>query len=311
MVISSGPGGVCASKKSAVDVVDYGYGDDVVPSATSQSDKDNEVDYGYGDVSASASTSTRSRGTGTSTGTGQEEVSAAAMPKKLPRRSSLKLGSAYGPETRSDEPCCCATTTTRTRRASISCPGEINIEQKPPQQRQRRPSISFRNCDEVKEVESVRSLTDEPSKLWIQKDELDRIRKQACLLVNLARQRQQQFSIRSSGSSPSVLVEEEDTTNGNQTTICTRGLERFLDDREAQHRIQESRYSVLAEQDHQRALVEAGCAAHCNDAVLRRIYAEAVAESCDKARDRAEIDHAHMRQDYRIARRRMRRMSVS
>jgi hypothetical protein len=103
------------------------------------------------------------------------------------------------------------------RRALIGYTGEVTVTLPGRSEPlRRRTSISFNDYDEVKTVEPVSSLTNEPEKLWYQSEEYDQIKERIFLLLDLA---------------------ASDIT---ENRICTRGLER--------HQCGEEREKLMEEQ---------------------------------------------------------------
>jgi hypothetical protein len=150
----------------APDIAKYGYEDvDAEQKATPTYVALDIAKYGYGDVDA------------------EQE---AAPTYKASRRSSLKQAGTP-------------------RRSSIGYTGEVTVTLPGRSEPlRRRTSISFNDYDEVKTVEPISALTNEPKKLWYQSEEYDQIKERIFLLLDLA---------------------ASDIT---ENRICTRGLERHL-----------------------------------------------------------------------------------
>lgn len=222
----------------------YDYGDvDVEQKARPTYKAPDIAEYGYGDIDA------------------EQE---AAPTHKASRRSSLKQAGIP-------------------RRASIGYTGEVTVTLPGRSEPlRRRTSISFNDYDEVKTVEPISSLTNEPEKLWYQSEEYDQIKERIFLLLDLA---------------------ASDIT---ENRICTRGLERHLC--EEREKLEEDQhlawYAVFLEQYMQR---NEGV---FDDETVSKMYELSTKDSKMQAMQRGLQDAADVESDTRCVRLMMRRLSM-
>jgi hypothetical protein len=183
---------------------------------------------------------------------------------KPPRRSSLKQAGTP-------------------RRASIGYTGEVTVTLfGSSEQIRRKTSISFNDYDEVKTVEPVSSLTNEPEKLWYQSEEYDQMKERIFLLLDLA---------------------ASDIT---ENRICTRGLERHLC--EESENLEEKQhlawYAVFLEQYMQRS------EGVFDDETVSKIYELTTMDSKMQAIQRGLQDAADIESDTRCIRLMVKRLSM-
>ena len=172
---------------------------------------------------------------------------------KMPRRSSLKCSddNSSNPQQR------------RERRSSISYKGEIKVVLPGRRTVRRRISIGFEEEDKnaVKEIQPLTELGVDKADLWIAPEQAAINMQKAALVAEWALQ----------FGAPS---------------LCLRGLEGHLDANDARESIQAGHWTVLGEQDEQRAQ-----GIFCDQAI-GDVYAAAAAYSRDKAQFLAEEDYA-------------------
>lgn len=240
---------------------DFSYGDGA-PDAETNETEDFEYYYNYGDGSPDtarekfdydgevASPCAASRGGNT----------------RSTRRSSMKQGGAP-------------------RRSSIGYSGEI-IVNLPGINRpvKRRTSITFDKKEQIREVASMSSLTDDPKELWFQAEEFRKIHKNARMITYIA--------IRGGDG---MLKSKQ---------LCIRGLERHINNKFVQEEQSIARQSVLLEQYHQR---ESGSS---DEDMVAKVYHLASMQSQARARIRGCEDEANIISYTRHARRMMRRSSM-
>lgn len=235
---------------------DYGY-DDAAPDAanwpeaatteTKPSQKEEDL-YGYGDA---APTPRTANDTSNKTQTA--------------RRSSLKSSSGGG-----------------RRRASISYSGEISLRLPTGEVTKRRTSVSFKDDADVKNIEPVADMVDNPRRLWFQEEEYSHIRSKISAVLKGAQ-------------------------NGDQESktswLCTRGLETLMGGGISSYERQEAYASVLEEQEMQKARGK------YNDEHLRTMYSFHTVDSQVLASERAENDAKEVEQYLKITRKMCRRLS--
>jgi hypothetical protein len=206
-------------------------------------EKASAVKYGYGD---------------------DVEETAAPTFEKARRRSSLKQAGS-------------------SRRSSIGYTGEVTVmlpgRSEP---LRRRTSIAFNDYDEVKTVEPVSSLTNEPEKLWYQSEEYDLIKKRIFKLLDLA-----------------ASAHPDDK-------ICMRGLESHL--AEEKQKLKEEQhlawYAVFLEQYEQR---NEGV---FDDEIVSKLYELSTVDSKMLAMQRGRQDAADIESYTKKTRLMMRRLSM-
>ena len=210
-------------------------------------DAQDDTEYGYEEALASY---------------GYEEATprAGGAAARASRRSSLK-------------------TTGRPRRASISYTGEVEVKLRDNTIVRRRTSISFTDRDDVKEVESAKSLAEQPDALWTTDLDYFRSKEEAKHLIHTMRR-----------SPPNKPVPAD---------LCVRGLEYHLQDSKT-HTM--SRNLVLNVQKNQK-MVGLVC-----DETLSKVYSHLTAESAARAAALGASDYAEVKQEHRLTKRLMNRM---
>jgi hypothetical protein len=186
-----------------------------------------------------------------------------------PRRSSLK-GSAGD-----DHP--------RGRRASIGYTGEMTLVLPTGETKQKRSSISFADNPDVREVEPVASMVENPRTLWFQAAEYEHILDKVQDMVEQAKSRPRGGKERTSW-------------------ICTRGLESIINNRYVEERA-EATATVLDENRMQKT--------HKNydDEYLRNMYRFHSADSQHRAEELAKKDQKDVEEYLKVTRKMCRRMS--
>jgi hypothetical protein len=178
---------------------------------------------------------------------------------RTPRRSSMKQGSI--------------------RRASISYTGEMAVtlpgKKKPVR---RRTSIAFAEEAEVREVEPIATLTDEPQTLWYQEEELSSIKDRLRAVVN--------------------TVENGELNS----KVCIRGLEGHIGGN-TRIKVRAAWEAVKGEQTMQKIEGE------FNDDGISTMYKLFTKDSATQAAERAQQDAADIDKYQRETRRMMRRLS--
>ena len=185
-----------------------------------------------------------------------------------PRRSSLKTSRHYRPRAPAQ------------RRASSL--GDNAIVQ-------RRPSITFHDHDDVKEVEPAVALTDEP--LWMSPVEHVKSKEDAKSLI-----RSLQKTGRDADDCGPLIIDEN---------VCIRGLEHYLDG--SQHNpawttSRQSRSLVLRVQASQKL---AGMPS--DEEMMSQLYGRLSLESARRARRMGAQDFAQVQQDHRMTKRSLNR----
>ncbi|KAG7356234.1 hypothetical protein IV203_000920 [Nitzschia inconspicua] len=200
---------------------------------------------------------------------------AAPTPRKTgtgttPRRSSLK-GSAGEDGRRAG------------RRASIGYTGEMTLVLPTGATKKKRSSISFADNNNVREVEPVASMVENPRTLWFQKAEYEHILEKVQDLVEHAK---------------------SEPVGGKQrpTWVCTRGLENAINSRYVEERA-EATATVLDENRVQKY--------HKNydDEYLRQMYRFHSADSQHRAEQMAKKDEKDVEDYLKVTRKMCRRMS--
>ena len=178
---------------------------------------------------------------------GYEEV--APCPHRLGRRSSLRHEGAP-------------------RRSSIGYTGEIEniLPSSGGRPIRRRTSISFDGNDEVKEVQPMKELAEDPKQLWFQNEEYNLIREKAQLLTDFA----------------SASMEGDNILAGTQ--FCFRGLESHINAPYIENEQVLAWKSVFFEQYYQRT--QGGF----DEEVVARLYEMASMASRARALERAKGD---------------------
>jgi hypothetical protein len=280
------------------DVKDYGYGRSASPSVTLP-EKDVK-DYGYGRASPSPSLTSEDSSSKYGYGDGNgnpaseaEDVSKYGYGDDASPEVAAQYG--YGDADAAPSDCGASRPSTRTprrssmkqgnntsgRRASIGYTGEVEMKlpgRKDPVRR--RTSIAFSQEDEVKEVERVSTLTDDPKALWFQKDELHNIKTKLRTII---------------GS-----VERGDENAGK---LCTRGLECHIG-QSSKTKINAAWDAVVIEQYMQHTK------GNFDDETISKKYKIFARGSQEKAAERAKEDEAAIARYQNDTRRRMRRMSM-
>jgi hypothetical protein len=212
-------------------------------SAEKQAPQKEEDMYGYGDAAPTPRTN-------------------AASNTVVSRRSSLKSGGR--------------------RRASISYSGEISLKLPSGEMTKRRTSVSFKDDADVKDIEPVADMVDNPRRLWFQEEEYSHIRSKIDRVLEGARN-----------------GEKESTTSW----LCTRGLETLMGRGISYYERKEAYQSVLEEQDIQKAQGK-----H-DDEHLRTMYSFHTMDSQFLATEKAENDAKEVEQYLKITRKMCRRLS--
>jgi hypothetical protein len=238
---------VVVENNAALDEADkYGYSD-----AKPDSANITEVDYGYGDAVPDSATVC-----GYGDAAPDSACPSDASPK-MPRRSSMK-GSA-GPSH---------------RRASIGATMST-VDAHLPGNRplRRRRSITFQESVDVKQVEPVKSLAEEPDNLWFKDNEYDMMRTKIMTLIN---------HIHSSGESSGIDANGCISVNGK--AYCSRGLENLLNPELTQLKTSRALSCVLDEQFLQRQIGD------FDEETLANIYKFCTLRSQREASQRASQD---------------------
>jgi hypothetical protein len=246
------------SPNSVVKDYDYGYGEArpdsdarVEMETRPRSSRRSSVkgagaakDYGYGDACPDSAVESR-------------------PVRTTPRRSSMKQGDH----------------STSRRRASISCTGEMEMnlpgKKKPVR---RRTSIAFAEEADVRLVEPIATLTDEPETLWFQEEELSNIKDRLRAVVN--------------------TVEHGELNS----KVCIRGLEGHIGGN-TRAKVRAGWDAVTGEQTMQK--IEG----KFNASGISTMYKMFTKESANQAAERAQQDAADIDKYQRETRRTMRRMS--
>lgn len=181
-----------------------------------------------------------------------------SLPGPMPRRSSLKQGDG---------------SMGRRRRASIQMGEEVTVylpgKDTPVR---RRSSIKFSDAVKVRNVESLKSLTDSVKDLWFQGEEYARMRRNSWDLVS--------------------RVERGQTGIGTKK-FCVRGLERLLDRETVLHNREKAWKTVFVEQDLQRSR------GNFDDGYVARAYRCSTKECAQAAASRGKQDekaiHSYVR----------------
>ena len=198
--------------------------------------------------------------------------------KAFPRRCSLKTSENYKPRP-------------QRRRATIAC-AQGNLSDGGTVGVKRRSSITFQEKDDVKEVEPLMKMTDEP--LWMTPVEHVKSKEEAVRLI-----RSIQYNEKSSHG------ENNDAENEDDDNLCTRGFEHYLEsNRYKRSGSRHSRNLVFQEQRKQKT---AGTS--CREEAISQIYSRLTLESARRARQLGAQDFAEVRQEYRATKRSMARMS--
>jgi len=191
-----------------------------------------------------------------------------ANSRKAPRRSSLKGSECSGG---------------KQRRASIGYTGEMTLVLPTGETKKKRTSISFAEHSDVKEVQAVADMVDNPQTLWFQANEYEHILRK----IN-------------------DLVEEEKSrpkgSKDRPSWICTRGLENVIDDTHLDERA-EATATVLDENRVQK-IRKSYDAVH-----IRNMYLFHTGESQHRAQEMAKKDQKDVEEYLSITRRMCRRMS--
>lgn len=171
----------------------------------------------------------------------------------------------------------------RERRASIGYTGEMTLVLPTGETKQKRSSISFAENADVKEVEPVASMVDNPRTLWFQAAEYEHILDKVQDLVEQAK------------ATPRGK-------KGRESWICTRGLENIISSRYLEERA-EATATVLEENRMQKS--------HKNydDQYLRNMYRFHSADSQHRAEEMAKKDHKEVEEYLSLTRKMCRRMS--
>ncbi|KAL3909948.1 MAG: hypothetical protein SGARI_002353, partial [Bacillariaceae sp.] len=196
---------------TATEIDKFGYG--VAQPDSAKVDKygygeaapDSAIDYGYGEAAPDSPNRTPSR--------------------RTPRRSSMKGSSCRAG-----------------RRASVGAvmsTVEVRLPGNKPLRRRR--SITFQENVDVKQVEPVKSLAEEPEKLWFKDNEYDLMRTKIMTMID---------HIQMSGD-PSG-IDEHGGISVNGKTYCYRGLENYFNPELAHLKTVRARGSVMDEQFLQR-----------------------------------------------------------
>jgi hypothetical protein len=287
---------------TAISNVDYGYVDAVPDSETLQnticgvygyeagspdvSKKSHSSAaelYGYGSVLAVAEAKIVSENTDnyrTATSTDYQYDGT-----RVPRRSSLKACSSYGGEPLSGSSNHSERRRPQPRRNSAI---EVRIRgERNPVQRRR--SIDFANKVHVKEVESVKDLTDNIRDLWLQADDFAQMKKHRHSLLQKYKQHH------CSDNTDNIVVTSDHITSSTLTTIhhadennhddSFRGLERYID-KSGRRQKNMAWDTVLLEQDEQE------CSGYFDEYRIAELYKYTTQESPEKAFARAQQDHA-------------------
>lgn len=260
---------------------DYGYGHTTTTTTTKQSstsslyrttpvddDGDNSsdsVDYGYGETTTTTITTPATAPAPTRSIPARSR-SSHAMP---PRRSSLKCG---GSNAR------------RSRRASISYKGEIDVTLPDRSTVRRRVSIGFSNANDVKEVESLTNLAISKEELWVPREQEGINKERAYVVAEYAR--------------------KLDAATLERKNVYIRGLERQLNPKAVRKCIKTGQWTVLDEQAHQRSQ-----GVWC-DETMSSAYREATAVSVAAAQRLAAEDYNVVKEEHEVIRRMMRRASM-
>jgi hypothetical protein len=202
--------------------------------------------YGYGD----AAPTPRQSGDG--------------VTARLARRSSLKSSD------------------TGTRRASIGYTGEMTLVLPSGETKNKRTSITFAENSDVREVEPISDLVDNPNRLWFQSSEYEYIQAKIYEMIDVAK----------------TTKKSEDRP----TWVCMRGLEPVLDSEIAASR-QEASGMVLDEQRMQKAHKK------FDAEYIRDMYRFHTVESQERAQERAAKDAEEVAEYLKVTRRMCRRMS--
>lgn len=228
--------------------IDYGYGE-AIPDSGSEY---NYLDLGYGDAAPDiASDPIKNNGSPSFA--------------KSQRRSSLKTSGAP-------------------RRSSISYSGEIEVSLPGERKVRRRTSISFDDIEQVKEVDPVASLTDDPEKLWFQAEEYDLIRQKASILTRVA------------ATGGANLMKSKN--------LCVRGLESHIDSQNVQEEQYIAWKCVFLEQHIQRGTGQ------FDDETVSQMYSLASMENKSRAQKRAWQDKKDIEKYTRSNRMMLRRSSM-
>lgn len=169
------------------------------------------------------------------------------------------------------------------RRASIGYTGEMTLVLPSGETKLKRTSISFADRTDVKEVEPVASLVDNPNRLWFHATEYEHIKERIYEMIDEAKKHN-----RSGAERP--------------TWVCLRGLEPILDQRLAGER-KEAADTLL---DEQKAMKRQG---NFDQDYLRDMYMFHSVDAQVQAEERAESDAKEVQEYLKITRRMCRRMS--
>jgi hypothetical protein len=168
------------------------------------------------------------------------------------------------------------------RRASISYSGEISIRLPTGEITRKRTSVSFKDDADVKDIEPVADMVDNPRRLWFQEEEYSHIRSKIDAVIARAKN-----------------GEQESTTSW----LCTRGLETLMGRGIGYYERKEAYECVLEEQEMQKARGK------YDDEHLRTMYSFHTVDAQVLASERAENDAKEVEQYLKITRKMCRRLS--
>ena len=168
------------------------------------------------------------------------------------------------------------------RRASIQFGGEIEVSLPEGRKIKRRTSITFSEQADVRSVPAAKELAHDPRSLWIQREEMDRIKTEAMLIANNAH-------------------------NGPQEAkYCLRGLEKYIGSAKGEISSvkTEAWHSVLDEQLLQRS------SGQYDDHMISSVYKYATLETQVAAHERAFKDAKEIETYLATTRKACRRLSM-
>lgn len=185
------------------------------------------------------------------------------------------------------------------RRASIGQTGvgeeiEVHLPGNHQPVRRRR-SITFNEGVMVRKVRPTKSLTDQPEALWLQDDEMDRIKQQ---ISDLVQEKVRYAEIHD--ACDSSMEDDEEGVAGE----CTRGLERMLEPERTKVKKFQAWDLVMNEQYLQRQEGE------FDDESLAIMYGYTTRRSQREAQRRASKDEEEIKGYLRSTRRMCRRLSM-
>jgi hypothetical protein len=200
---------------------------------------------------------------------------------RVPRRSSLKAFSSYGGEPLSGRRNDCERRRPPSRRNSAI---EVRVRGEPnPVQRRR--SIDFANKVRVKEIESVKNLTDNIRDLWLQADDFAQMKEHRRSL--LQKYKHHNDSADTTMATSNRLIAPTLTTvlhaNESNHDDSFRGLERYID-KSGRRQKNMAWDTVLLEQDEQE------CSGYFDEYRIAELYKYTTQESPEKAFARAQQD---------------------